>query len=77
METLNNLLLHGLDSAPAISAPARVPLTFGSLRALIALTIEWLNAVGIGCNDRVAVVLENGPVMATTQILLATREASI
>lgn len=65
METLKDLLLHGLDSAPAISAPSRVPLTFSALRALIASTIEWLNAAGIGRNDRVAVVLENGPVMAT------------
>jgi acyl-CoA synthetase (AMP-forming)/AMP-acid ligase II len=62
---LRDLLARGNDSAPAISAPGRTPLNFGDLRALIATTIAQLNSIGIGRNDRVAIVLANGPEMAT------------
>eukprot|EP01036_Dinobryon_divergens_P004003 gene4002-biopygen3565 len=64
-EILRDLLANGADAAPAISAPARPNLSFGALRALIASTIGQLNALGIGRNDRVAIVLTNGPEMAT------------
>jgi acyl-CoA synthetase (AMP-forming)/AMP-acid ligase II len=64
-EILRDLLANGADAAPAISAPARPNLSFGALRALIASTIGQLNALGIGRNDRVAIVLANGPEMAT------------
>ena len=62
---LRDLLSRGADSAPAISAPARAPLSFGELRSLIEVTIGQLNAMGIGRNDRIAIVLSNGPEMAT------------
>jgi len=62
---LRDLLARGADSSPAISAPGRSPLTFADLRALVSATIEQLNAMGIGRNDRVAIVLANGPEMAT------------
>ena len=62
---LQDLLSRGVDHAPAISAPSRLPLKFEALRKLIATTIEQLNALGIGRNDRVAIVLPNGPEMAT------------
>ena len=63
--SLRDLLASGAEDAPAISAPARSPLTFGSLRSLIAQTIDQLNSLGIGRKDRVAIVLANGPEMAT------------
>jgi acyl-CoA synthetase (AMP-forming)/AMP-acid ligase II len=63
--SLRDLLASGADAAPAISAPGRSPLPFGALRSLIEKTIEQLNALGIGRNDRVAIVLANGPEMAT------------
>ncbi|MEI7445139.1 MAG: acyl--CoA ligase [Burkholderiales bacterium] len=63
--TLTTLLATGADDAPAIGAPGRRASTFGELRALIAATRERLNALGIGRNDRVAIVLDNGPEMAT------------
>ena len=62
--TLLALLAKGDDSAPAISAPGREPLTHGGLRALMTQTVERLNELGIGRNDRVAMVLPNGPEMA-------------
>ena len=64
-DILRDLLATGADAAPAISAPARTALSFGALRALIGATLAQLNAMGIGRNDRVAIVLSNGPEMAT------------
>src|SRR5512137_2998718 len=74
--TLNDLLAAGADDAPAISAPSRRALSFGELRALIAATIARLNALGIGRNDRVAIVLPNGPGMATCFMACASGVAS-
>ena len=62
--SLNDLLATGAADAPAISAPGRTALDFRALRALIGDTLASLNAWGIGRNDRVAIVLNNGPEMA-------------
>jgi acyl-CoA synthetase (AMP-forming)/AMP-acid ligase II len=69
---LKDLLAHGADAAPAISAPGRSALSFGALRALIEITIAALNGIGIGRNDRVAIVLPNGPEMASSFIACAS-----
>jgi len=74
--TLKDLLAHGVDSAPAISAPSRPSLSFAGLRALVAETLHGLNALGIGRNDRVAIVLPNGPEMATCFVACACGVAS-
>jgi len=63
--SLSDMLAAGSDAAPAVSAPGRTALDFKTLRALIASTLASLNALGIGRNDRVAIVLNNGPEMAT------------
>src|SRR5450631_1449151 len=63
--TLREMLARGADSAPAISAPGRPPLDFAALRAQIDRTLSTLNALGIHRSDRVAIVLNNGPEMAT------------
>lgn len=63
--TLKELLEHGEDEAPAISAPGRQHLTYRRLKELAATTIVRLNELGIGRQDRVAIVLPNGPEMAT------------
>ena len=63
-QTLLELFAAGEDAAIALSAPARPALNYAGLRALIASTREFLNAQGIGRNDRVAIVLDNGPEMA-------------
>ncbi|MEY4749483.1 MAG: hypothetical protein RIQ60_1697 [Pseudomonadota bacterium] len=72
MTRLNDLLAAGADSAIAISAPSRAPLSHGGLRQLIAATLATLNGLGIGRNDRVAIVLANGPEMATCYMACAS-----
>ncbi len=69
---LKDLLTAGADGAPALSAPGRTPLSFGALRALIGDTLAALNGIGIGRNDRVAIVLPNGPEMAASFIACAS-----
>ena len=68
---LGALLEAGRDSAPAIGAPEQEALSHGELRALCTRTIESLNALGIGRDDRVALVLPNGPQMAAAFIAIA------
>jgi acyl-CoA synthetase (AMP-forming)/AMP-acid ligase II len=79
--TLATLLQQGLADAPAISAPAmaggpRPALTFAALRSLVGRTLDELNRLGIGRNDRVAIVLANGPEMATCFMACASGVAS-
>ena len=75
-QVLKELLSTGADSAPALSAPGRQALSFGGLRALIADTLAALNSIGIGRNDRVAIVLPNGAEMASCFIACASGVAS-
>ncbi|MFN5724788.1 MAG: AMP-binding protein, partial [Betaproteobacteria bacterium] len=65
------LLQAGADSAAAISAPGRPKLSHAGLRALVERTIATLNGLGAGRNDRVAIVLPNGPEMATCYLACA------
>jgi acyl-CoA synthetase (AMP-forming)/AMP-acid ligase II len=66
------VLAAGADDAPAIGAPDRRPLTHGELRKGISSNIEALNGVGIGRGDRIAIVLPNGPEMATAFLAAAS-----
>ena len=59
--TLKELLAQGAESATAVSAPGRPALSHGGLRRLIEATLARLNSLGLGRNDRVAIVLDNGP----------------
>src|SRR6202451_1064680 len=70
-DTVPELLKQGLDEAPAIGAPERPSLTHKSLRELAMRTVQSLNGMGIGRNDRVAIVLPNGPEMAAAFIAIA------
>jgi acyl-CoA synthetase (AMP-forming)/AMP-acid ligase II len=63
--TIAELLEAGADRHAAITAPGGVPLTYAALRAHVANTVAALNSRGIGSADRVAIVLDNGPEMAT------------
>ena len=70
--TLIELFSTASDASAALSAPGRADLSFGELRALMARTVARLNALGIGRNDRVAIVLPNGPDMASAFLGIAT-----
>ncbi|MFT5259396.1 MAG: acyl-CoA synthetase (AMP-forming)/AMP-acid ligase II [Saprospiraceae bacterium] len=69
--TIRQLLNVGADDAIAIQASSRANLTYADLRSLADSTLEALNAAGIGRNDRVAIVLPNGPEMATAFMTIA------
>ncbi|MBK8989391.1 MAG: AMP-binding protein [Chloroflexi bacterium] len=69
--TLFELLASGADDAIALTAPDRLPLTYSALRQHVRQTIAALNALGIGRDDRVAIVLPNGPEMASAFIAVA------
>ena len=49
----------------AIAAPERNPMTYEGLAALVEKTLRSLNGAGLGRTDKVAIVLPNGPLMAT------------
>ncbi len=74
--TLKDLLAQGADAAAAVSAPGRPTLSHGGLRQLIEATLARLNGLGLGRNDRVAIVLDNGPEMATCFLACANGVAS-
>ncbi len=62
--TIAEILKAGADSAPALSSPGGTPLSYASLRRQVAEIGAALAAQGIGQNDRVGIVLDNGPEMA-------------
>ena len=61
-----------IPGAIAIAAPGRKPLTYSRLLIEVDRAVKTLNAAGIGRNDRVAVVLPNGPEMAVAFLSIAT-----
>ncbi len=76
-KSIHSLLTYYAEQTPdavAIAAPGRQPLTYGSLRDHVAQVAETLNQFSIARNDRVAIVLPNGPEMVTA--FLATTMAA-
>src|SRR5580704_9995327 len=69
--TIHDLIRAGSDNDPAIGAPGRTALTHKGLRELVQRTVADLNRMGIGRNDRVAIVLPNGPEMASAFVAIA------
>ncbi len=70
-DTVGGLIEHGREGDLAVGAPGRPGLTHGGLRDLARRTVAALNGMGIGRGDRVAIVLPNGPEMATAFVSLA------
>ena len=70
-QTVTALLQAGAATAAAICAPERGPLSYAELRAQSERTVVNLNDLGIGRGDRVAIVLPNGPEMATAFVSVA------
>ncbi len=72
--SLHHLLKERAEEAPdapAIMAPGRTPLNYSGLLAQVKHTIQTLNGLGLGRNDRVAVVVPNGPEMAVAFVSVA------
>jgi acyl-CoA synthetase (AMP-forming)/AMP-acid ligase II len=72
VETLAEVIGQGAPDAPAIQAPDRPPMTYGELGRHVERTLGSLNAAGIGRGDPVAIVLPNGPAMASAFVAIAT-----
>ena len=69
--TISELLEAGAADAPAILAPGRPALSYSGLRDQVGKTVARLNELGIGRNDAVAIVLPNGPEMASAFVSIA------
>lgn len=74
--TLADLLAAGKDEEPAIVTVGGATLSHGRLRAETARLAERLRALGVGPDDRVAIVLGNGPEMAVAFLAAATAGAA-
>lgn len=83
-QPMTDQCIHHLIAAQAkrtpdaigIAAPGRAPLTYRRLRDHIDDVVATLNAMGMGRNDRVAIVLPNGPEMAVAFIAVAAGATS-
>jgi acyl-CoA synthetase (AMP-forming)/AMP-acid ligase II len=69
--TLKALISSHAGDLKAIGAPDRPWLTYGRLRDLTEEVRSALNGFGVGRGDRVAIVLPNGPEMATAFVTIA------
>jgi acyl-CoA synthetase (AMP-forming)/AMP-acid ligase II/acyl carrier protein len=79
MDTVQHILAAQAENAPqgeAILALDRSPLTYSLLFQHLQVTQESLNQLGIGRDDRLAIVLPNGPEMATAFLCAAACCAS-
>jgi acyl-CoA synthetase (AMP-forming)/AMP-acid ligase II/thioesterase domain-containing protein/acyl carrier protein len=76
---ISELLTRVANSTPdvtAITAPGRVALSYGALSKHVDGMVLRLNQMGIGCGDRVAMVLPNGPEMAVAFLAVAAGATS-
>ncbi len=72
--SLRDLIIEGARTAPdscAITAPGRTPLSYRALLEQVDRTFAALRAMGVSRNDRVALVLDNGPEAATAFLATA------
>ena len=70
--TLRSLLAPGTGSTIALSAPGRSPLDYAGLRTHCDRIGRQLAGQGLGNGDRVAIVLPNGPEMASAFLAVAS-----
>ena len=70
-QTIRLLLESGAGGSPAIGAPGRPFLDYAGLTGHVDRTVAALNALGLGRGDRVAIVLPNGPEMASAFVSIA------
>jgi acyl-CoA synthetase (AMP-forming)/AMP-acid ligase II len=70
-DTLAALLDTAAPEAPAIGAPDRPWLNYAGLADQTVRTLATLHGAGVGRGDRVAIVLPNGPEMASAFVTIA------
>ncbi len=73
--SIHRLLARQAELHPqalALGAPGRPSLTYARLRARVEEVVATLNVLGVGRNDRVAIVLPNGPEMAVAFLGVAS-----
>ena len=70
-QTIRALLDTGDSESPAIGAPGRTSLDYRGLVEHVDRTVSSLNALGLGRGDRAAIVLPNGPEMASAFVSIA------
>lgn len=71
MSVLIDLFSETDSMLPAIDAPDRSTLTHGALNEQIKVVGGELAALNIGADDRVAIVLPNGPLMASAFVCMS------
>ena len=69
-QTIIDVLAKADSHAPALLAPGRPTLSFRGLQSQVESTVRQLNKFGIGRNAPVAIVLANGPEMASALYVL-------
>jgi oxalate---CoA ligase len=69
---LRDLIANQPSDAAAIAAPERVAMSYGTFANLCETTVRSLNNLGLGRNDRLAMVLPNGPEMAAAFVACAS-----
>ena len=69
--TIRTLLDAGTDNAVALTAPDRPAMTYAALRQHVDSIGRQLAGNGLGSTDRVAIVLPNGPEMASAFMAVA------
>ena len=70
--TIKSLLDIGEDKDIALTAPARPSMSYAQLRAHIKAIGGQLAGKGLAAGDRVAIVLPNGPEMASAFLAVAS-----
>jgi oxalate---CoA ligase len=70
-DTIPKLIERGGPRDAALAAPGRDAFSYQALRALIERIAGALRAMGIGVTDRIAIVLPNGPEMASAFLAVA------
>ena len=71
IKTINEIVNKKNNDLKALGAPDRQWSTYGDLKKLTAYVSSRLRSYGISVADRVAIVLPNGPEMATAFITMA------
>ncbi len=63
--------------AIALQALGKQPLTYGALHEQVRRTVDSLNGLGLGRGDRIAIVMPNGPDLATLSLAVVAGATAV